>query len=45
VNVPVSADHAETLFRLLEVLDESDDVQNVVANFEVDDAVLERLSA
>jgi YebC/PmpR family DNA-binding regulatory protein len=45
VNVPVSADHAETLFRLLEVLDESDDVQNVVANFEVDDAVLQRLSA
>ena len=45
VNVPVSADHAETLFRLLETLDESDDVQNVVANFEVDDAVLERLSA
>ena len=45
VNVPVGPEHAETLFRLLETLDESDDVQNVVANFEVDAAVLERLSA
>jgi YebC/PmpR family DNA-binding regulatory protein len=44
-NVPVGPDHAETLFKLLETLDDSDDVQNVVANFEVDDAVLERLSA
>jgi YebC/PmpR family DNA-binding regulatory protein len=45
VHVPVGPDHAETLFKLLETLDESDDVQNVVANFEVDDSVLERLSA
>ena len=43
--VPISEDQAETLFRLLETLDESDDVQRVVANFEVDEAVLERLSA
>jgi YebC/PmpR family DNA-binding regulatory protein len=45
VTVPVSPEHAETLFKLLEALDESDDVQRVVANFEVDDEVLERLSA
>ena len=43
--VPVGPDHADTLFRLLEALDDSDDVQRVVANFEVDDALLERLSA
>ena len=43
--VPIDEDQAETLFRLLEILDESDDVQRVIANFEVDDAVLERLSA
>jgi transcriptional/translational regulatory protein YebC/TACO1 len=43
--VPVGEDRAETLFRLFEILDDSDDVQRVVANFEVDDAVLERLSA
>jgi YebC/PmpR family DNA-binding regulatory protein len=43
--VPVADDQAETLFRLLETLDDSDDVQRVIANFEVDDAVLERLSA
>jgi transcriptional/translational regulatory protein YebC/TACO1 len=43
--VPVSPDHAETLFKLLESLDDLDDVQNVTANFEVDDEVLERLSA
>jgi YebC/PmpR family DNA-binding regulatory protein len=45
VTVPVAPDQAETLFRLLETLDDSDDVQRVVANFEVDDAVLQRLTA
>ncbi len=43
--VPVAADAAETLLKLLDVLEDSDDVQRVAANFEVDDAVLERLSA
>jgi YebC/PmpR family DNA-binding regulatory protein len=45
VMVPVGAEQAETLFKLLDLLDDNDDVQRVVANFEVDDAVLERLSA
>ncbi|HEX5795325.1 MAG TPA: YebC/PmpR family DNA-binding transcriptional regulator [Geminicoccaceae bacterium] len=45
VGVPVGPDHAQTLFKLLETLDELDDVQSVTANFEVDDEVLERLSA
>jgi YebC/PmpR family DNA-binding regulatory protein len=43
--VPLSPEHADTLFRLLETLDDNDDVQRVIANFEVDDEVLERLSA
>jgi YebC/PmpR family DNA-binding regulatory protein len=44
-NVPVDEDSAVTLLKLLDVLDDNDDVQQVSANFEVDDAVLERLSA
>jgi YebC/PmpR family DNA-binding regulatory protein len=44
-SVPVEGDQAETLFRLLEALDDSDDVQRVVANFEVAEEELERLSA
>jgi YebC/PmpR family DNA-binding regulatory protein len=44
-NVPLDDDKAETLFDLLEVLDENDDVQRVVANFEVSDEALARLSA
>jgi YebC/PmpR family DNA-binding regulatory protein len=43
--VPLGPDQADVLFKLLDTLDDSDDVQRVVANFEVDDAVLERLSA
>ena len=36
---------AETLMKLLEALDDNDDVQRVAANFDVADDVLERLSA
>jgi YebC/PmpR family DNA-binding regulatory protein len=43
--VPVEGDNAEALFKLLEALDDSDDVQNVFANFDVADDVLARLSA
>ena len=42
--VPVDDDKAETVFRLLETLDDSDDVQRVIANFEVSDEALARLS-
>ena len=45
VTVPVEDDKAPTLFKLLEVLDESDDVQRVVANFEVSDDALANLQA
>jgi YebC/PmpR family DNA-binding regulatory protein len=44
-SMPVDADQAETLFKLLDTLDDNDDVQRVVSNVEFDDAVLERLSA
>ena len=44
-SAPVEGDTAEALFRLLETLEDSDDVQNVFANFEVADDVLARMSA
>ncbi len=43
VTAPVDDDKAPTLFKLLEVLDESDDVQRVVANFEVSDEAMANL--
>ncbi len=42
---PVEGDAAEALFKLLETLEDSDDVQNVFANFDVSDDVMARLSA
>ena len=38
-------DKAASVLRLIDVLDDDDDVQNVYANFEVSDDVMERLSA
>ena len=43
--VPVDQKHAETLFKLLEVLEDSDDVQRVAANFDVSDEIMARLSS
>jgi YebC/PmpR family DNA-binding regulatory protein len=42
---PVEGTVAEALFKLLEALEDSDDVQNVFANYEVSDEVMARLSA
>jgi YebC/PmpR family DNA-binding regulatory protein len=42
---PVDEDSAESLFRLIDNLDDDDDVQTVTANFEVSDEVLARLTA
>ncbi len=42
---PVEGDAAEALFKLLETLEDSDDVQNIFANYEVSDEVMARLSA
>jgi YebC/PmpR family DNA-binding regulatory protein len=44
-NVPVDEDRAQSLMRLVATLEDDDDVQNVYANFEVDDETLARLSA
>jgi YebC/PmpR family DNA-binding regulatory protein len=43
--IPVSGEAADDLLKLLESLEDSDDVQNVYANFEMADDVLARLSA
>ena len=43
--IPVGDEPAEKLFRLLESLDDNDDVQTVVANYEVSDETLARLTA
>jgi YebC/PmpR family DNA-binding regulatory protein len=40
VTVPLDADGATKLFRLVEALEDSDDVQNVWANFDVPDEVM-----
>lgn len=43
--VPVDEGAASTLLKLLDVLDDNDDVQAVSANFEIDDDVISRLTA
>jgi YebC/PmpR family DNA-binding regulatory protein len=40
VSVPLEEDAARKVFRLIEALEDSDDVQNVYANFDVSDEVL-----
>ena len=42
---PIDEDKASTLLKLLDALDEDDDVQNVYSNEDIDEAVMERLSA
>ncbi|WP_062228875.1 YebC/PmpR family DNA-binding transcriptional regulator [Aureimonas frigidaquae] len=42
---PVDEEKAQSVLRLIANLDDDDDVQNVYANFEVDDEVMARLSA
>ncbi len=42
--VPVDEDHAAQVLRLIEYLEEDDDVQQVYANFDIPDDVLERVS-
>ena len=43
--VAVSDEAGESLGKLLDVLDDHDDVQNVYANYEMSDALMEKLSA
>ena len=43
--VAVNDEQGEKVFKLIESLNEHDDVQNVYANFEVSDALMQKLSA
>lgn len=44
LTVPVGADDASGLLKMLGAIDESDDVQNIYANYEIDDAIMEQLA-
>ena len=44
-NLAVDDEQGEKLLRLIEALEENDDVQNVYANFEVSDALVSKMSA
>jgi YebC/PmpR family DNA-binding regulatory protein len=43
-NVPVDGEKGETLLKMISILEEDDDVQNVYANFEMSDEDMERLA-
>ncbi|MEO6956400.1 MAG: YebC/PmpR family DNA-binding transcriptional regulator [Antricoccus sp.] len=43
VNVPLDEDGAGKIFRLIDALEDSDDVQNVFANFDVSDEVMAKV--
>ena len=43
--VSVDDEQGEKLLRLIETLEDHDDVQNVYANFEVSDALVQKMSA
>ncbi len=41
---PIDGEKAETLMKLIGALDDDDDVQNVYANYDVDEETLQQLS-
>jgi transcriptional/translational regulatory protein YebC/TACO1 len=41
--IPLDADGAGKMFKLLEALEDSDEVQNVYANFDVSDEIMAQL--
>ena len=41
----MNEDQAQSLLKLLDGLDDNDDVQRVAANYEIPDEVMERLTA
>src|SRR5712671_5748673 len=43
--VPIDDEKGEKVFKLMELLNEHDDVQNVYANFEMSDALMAKMSA
>ena len=42
---PVDEEKAQSILKLVDNLEEDDDVQNVYANFEIDESVIAKLSA
>jgi YebC/PmpR family DNA-binding regulatory protein len=44
-NVPVDEERAQSILKLVNTLEDDDDVQNVYVNFEVDEATMAKLSA
>ena len=44
-DIPVDAEAAEKVLKFMDALDDLDDVQNVYANFDIADEVMEKLSA
>lgn len=45
MSIPLDAEGARKVFRLIEALEDSDEVQNVYANFDVSDDVLDEVNA
>ena len=45
MTVPLDEDGARKIFKLIDALEDSDDVQNVYGNFDVSDEVMEKLDA
>ncbi len=45
MSVPLDEEGARKVFRLIDALEDSDDVQNVYANFDVPDDVMEKINA
>ena len=43
-SVKIEGKKAEQMLRLMEILEDNDDVQNVYANFDIDDEEMERLA-
>jgi YebC/PmpR family DNA-binding regulatory protein len=43
MEVPLDEEHAKRVFRLLDALEDSDDVQNVYANYSVSDEIMEKV--
>jgi transcriptional/translational regulatory protein YebC/TACO1 len=44
LNIDVDLDTARKLFRIIDALEDSDDVQNVFGNFDVTDEIVEQLA-
>ena len=45
MQVPLDAEGARKVFKLIEALEDSDEVQNVYANFDVSDEIMETVDA